>query len=154
MRFISELAKRYDWFPDNFHAEWESAKTNPKAIWSTDEYGESVCSLLKMTSASTARKLRHRKGVQISEARVTDVMESMFRGSSTKFSGLLMWLTWNVEIVLRYFVEFTISCAIFGVLPTAQVQLMRVHCTKTPEVLISLVVTPWYLCVLVMVWLQ
>lgn len=104
MRFISELAKRYDWSPENLRAEWEGAKTNPKAIWSTDEYGESVCSLLKMTSASTARELRHRKGVQTSEARVTDDMESTFRGSSTKFSGVLMWLIWNVEIVLRYFV--------------------------------------------------
>ena len=76
MRFISELAKRYDWSPENLHAEWESAKTNPKAIWSTDEYGENVCSLFKMTSASTARELQHRKGVQISEARVTDDMDN------------------------------------------------------------------------------
>ena len=85
MRFMSELEKRYDWTAEELLAEWESAKTNPKAIWSTDDYGESVCSLLKVTSAGTSRQLNHRKSVETEQSQLTDDMASTFKSSLTQF---------------------------------------------------------------------
>lgn len=90
MRFISELEKRYDWTTDQLESEWESAKSNPRSLWGTDDYGESVCSL----SAGTSRELNHRKSVQTKEAQVTDDMASTFKSSLTQF-----WTVWDPGIV-------------------------------------------------------
>ena len=76
--FIAELRSRYDWSEEELVAEWEAAKTNPKAIWSTDDYGAEVCSLLKKTTSSSARELVHRKGVSVGDhVETNDVAEAL-----------------------------------------------------------------------------
>ncbi len=78
LRFLAELRSRYDWSEEELLAEWEAAKTNPKAVWSTDDYGAEVCSLLKKTTSSSARELVHRKGVSIGDHMETnDVAEAL-----------------------------------------------------------------------------
>ena len=83
-RFVAELEKRYDWSEEDYEAEWEAAKSNPKAIWSKDDYGVPVVSLLRTTTASTAREMSHRKGISTTHVEETEDVEATFRGVSTK----------------------------------------------------------------------
>ena len=84
-RFKRLLLDRYDWSNADLDNEWEAAKTNPSAIWAKDDYGEPVCSLLKVTSASNARELSHRKGIHVAEQALTDDMDGAF-------TSVLAWL--------------------------------------------------------------
>lgn len=81
LRFLAELRSRYDWSEEDLVAEWEAAKTNPKAVWSSDDYGAPVCSLLKTTSASTGRELVHRKGISTGQDAETDDMAEAMTSS-------------------------------------------------------------------------
>ena len=83
-RFLAELEKRYDWSQEDYEAEWETAKSNPKAVWSKDDYGVPVVSLLRTTTASTAREISHRKGISTTNTEETTDVEATFKGVSTK----------------------------------------------------------------------
>ena len=83
LRFKAELKSRYDWSDQELNAEWNAAFTNPQAVWAKDDYGQDVVSLLKITSASSARELQHNKSVsRTSETDGGDV-ESAFTGFSS-----------------------------------------------------------------------
>ena len=79
-RFKAELRSRYDWSDQDLDAEWQAAFTNPQAVWSKDDYGQDVVSLLKMTSASSARELQHNKSVARTHETDSGDVESAFTG--------------------------------------------------------------------------
>ena len=62
-RFKSALKERYDWAEADLEAEWTAAQSNPRAVWSKDDYGVPVVSLLRSTTASTGRELQHHKEI-------------------------------------------------------------------------------------------
>lgn len=80
------MKSRYDWTEEELLAEYESAKTNPAAIWSKDDYGQPIVSLLKTTVASNARSLAHKKGVSANSAVETDDVEEAFSSSLTTYN--------------------------------------------------------------------
>ena len=81
---MAELERRYDWSDEDYEAEWEAAKSNPKAVWSTDDYGVPVVSLLRTTTASTAREMSHRKGISTTHVEETTDVEATFKSVSTE----------------------------------------------------------------------
>lgn len=84
LRFLQTLRGRYDWTEDEMQHEWECAKTNPQAVWSKDDYGVAVVSLLKATNASNTRTLSHSNAVRrTSAADDDDDLEGTFSRSLT-----------------------------------------------------------------------
>jgi hypothetical protein len=79
-RFMAELEARYEWSKEELEGEWEAAKSNPNAVWSKDDYGVEVVSLLKKTSSSSARELQHAKSVTRSNETESENMEEIFSG--------------------------------------------------------------------------
>ena len=84
LRFLAELEKRYDWTDEQMESEWTSAKSNPLAVWTTDDYGEPVVSLLRVASANTSREMNHRKGVTTSNTEETADLENTFQSISAQ----------------------------------------------------------------------
>ena len=79
---MKALSERYDWTEEELLQEWEAAKTNPRAIWSKDDYGVWTVSLLRVATASAARELNHSKGVDGGHRASTDDMEATFSSFS------------------------------------------------------------------------
>ena len=67
---------------EDYEQEWLAAQSNPKAIWSKDQYGEDIVSLLQTTEASAGRRLAHSKGVARSTDTDADDIEAAFTGAT------------------------------------------------------------------------
>ena len=67
IRFFRELSDRYGWDEQACEMEWQSARVNPSAMWSKDQFGYEVVSFLKSLSAGSTRDLEHRKAKPCSQ---------------------------------------------------------------------------------------
>ena len=72
------MRERYDWSEADFENEWQLAHSNPKAVWSRDEYNAPVVSLLTITTASSGRKLSSHAAVTTGRDVETDDVASTF----------------------------------------------------------------------------
>ena len=99
LRFISTLKDRYDWTEQDYENEWLLAHSNPKAVWSKDEYNTPVVSLLTVTTASSGRKLSSQAAVMTGRDIETDDVAATFSRCLTLFlfvflvkKGLWQWV--------------------------------------------------------------
>ena len=72
------MKERYDWTDQDYENEWQLAHSNPKAVWSRDEYNTPVVSLLTVTTASNGRKLSSQAAVTTGRDVETDDVASTF----------------------------------------------------------------------------
>jgi hypothetical protein len=111
-RFKAELRSRYDWSDQDLEAEWQAAFTNPQAVWSKDDYGQDVVSLLKTTSASSARELQHNKSVSRTSETDSGDVESAFTGFLSSLEwGSSRWQVCKLDFLVWFHLEsWSLAC--------------------------------------------